>query len=407
VSKRVYADDVVRSRVAAALLCAVLSVAAAAVRPAVPAEVPSPAPAGSLAPQLVSDANRRVILSWLEPIPGNRYRFRFAIREHRRWSAGRTIAEEERAFANWADVPAIAVLPDGTWAAHWLSSTGRGAYDVKVSVSRDQGRTWSAPVVPHRDGTRTEHGFASLGAWPDGALGMIWLDGRDYANHDAPGTHTMKAQMALRATTFRDGRPGGEQVVDPRVCDCCPTALARTERGVVVAYRDRSDKEVRDIAVARFENGRWLPPATVHPDGWAIGGCPVNGPALAARGNRVALAWFSAAADLPRVNVAFSNDGGATFGAPLRVDDGLPEGRVDLLMQRDGRVVVTWIERAADGWELRMRTLDGQGGRGDAVTVTGVSANRSSGYPRIASTGDELVFAWTDGRVRTAVSRVE
>jgi hypothetical protein len=396
----------VRRTVAAAALVVgpTLTFVAALDRLPAAAEVTSPAPAGSMAPQLVNDAAGNVILSWLEPSPGNRHRFSFAVRAKGRWTAARTIAEEDRVFANWADVPAIAVLSDGTWAAHWLSATGRGSYDVKVSTSRDRGHSWSAPIVPHRDGTLTEHGFASLGTWPGGSLGMVWLDGRDYAGHGPPGMHTTKGQMALRGATFRDGKLADEWLVDPRVCDCCPTALARTNRGVVVAYRDRSEQEVRDISIVRYESGRWLAPARVHADDWAIGGCPVNGPALASHGDRVAIAWFSAAADVARVNVALSQDAGATFGAPVRVDDGLPEGRVDLLMDEDGSVLVTWIERAAGGWELRMRRVDARGDKSDAVTVTRVSANRSSGYPRIAAARNELVFAWTDGRVKTAVA---
>ncbi len=63
-----------------------------------------------------------------------------------------------------------------------------------------------------------------------------------------------------------------------------------TARGPVVAYRDRSVDEVRDIAVVRRVNGTWTTPAVVHDDHWQIAACPVNGPALASRGDTVVIA---------------------------------------------------------------------------------------------------------------------
>ena len=41
--------------------------------------------------------------------------------------------------------------------------------------------------------------------------------------------------------------------------------VAVTSDGVITAFRDRSDKEIRDIAVSRLENGTWTPGTTrVH-----------------------------------------------------------------------------------------------------------------------------------------------
>src|SRR5439155_963754 len=128
-------------------------------------------------------------------------------------------------------------------------------------------------------------------------------------------------------------------------------AAVTTERGVLVAYRDRGAEEVRDIFVTRREGGRWSPPRAVHADHWRIAGCPVNGPALDARGSHVAIAWYTAAADTPRVYVAFSEDAGAHFGTPARIDDGNPLGRVHLALLADGSALATCHE--AGGREYR------------------------------------------------------
>jgi hypothetical protein len=334
-----------------------------------------------------------VLLSWLEQVSGRRHRFRFATWKAGAWTPPATIAERDDFFVNWADVPSLLPIDDGSLVAQWLVSTGpRTAYDVNLSTSRDGGRTWSAPVVPHRDGTKTEHGFVSLVAAADGPA-FVWLDGRDFANHgEGHGPGAMKAQMALRSADLRDGAVGPEQIVDARVCDCCPTAAARTSAGVIVAYRDRSAEEIRDISVARREGGRWLPPARVHADNWKIPGCPVNGPALAAQGRRVALAWFTAADNSARVYVALSDDGGATFGPPQRMDDGLPLGRVDAALLADGTAVVSWIEHNSGKPEIRIRRT-GEGSR--SLRVAPISGDRASGFPRMARAGDRLLLAWT------------
>jgi hypothetical protein len=395
-------------------------------------EIESPAPAGSAQPQLADAHDGGVILSWLER-NGKGHRFRFAIRRDGRWSAPVTIAEGDRLFANWADVPSVVRLPDASLVAHWLQTSGPGkySYDVLLRHSSDDGRAWSAPLVPHGDGTETEHGFVSIVPWPGSPFGdkfgVIWLDGRDFAKHGGGhGEAGMKAEMSLRATipswiiggsVNRSGVAslpvstwmlGEDMLVDSRVCECCPTAAARTSRGVVVAYRDRSLGEVRDIAVARFENGRWTPGKVVQADNWQIPGCPVNGPALAASGSRVALAWFAAPENSARVQVAFSSDGGVTFGKAVRVDDGVPLGRVALTMLEDGSVLVGWLEYVKPQAEFRVRLVGSGSVRGDALTVASVTSERASGYPRIVRSGSLVTFAWGAGdRVRVAEMRLK
>jgi hypothetical protein len=214
--------------------------------------------------------------------------------------------------------------------------------------------------------------------------------------------------MALMATTVDAGGGFGPEVVlDDRVCDCCQTAAALVDGGALVAYRDRTAEEVRDIAVVRQVEGRWTAPQVVAADGWKINGCPVNGPALDARGRGVALAWFTAPQDAPRVQLSFSGDGGARFGAPLRVDDGRPSGRVDVVLLEGGDALVSWLEATAtEGAEVRVRRATPRAA-GPAVVVAGSSAARSSGFPRIERGRQEVVVAWRDPaeppRVRTAV----
>lgn len=371
-------------------------------------ELPSPAGPGSAQPNLVLATDGRVYLSWIEQLSEGQFSLRFAVRNGDGWSAPLVIAEGSNWFVNWADFPSMVALPDGSLAAHWLVRSGSGtyAYDVNVARSFDGGKTWGEPVVPHRDGTKTEHGFVSLLAAQDGALAAVWLDGRettpDAGEHEHDG-----GDMTLRyAKMGRDGTLGDEALLDARVCDCCQTSAAMTAEGPVVAYRDRSDQEVRDISIVRLGDGRWSEPRAVFRDGWEISGCPVNGPSIAASGRRVAVAWFTAANDESRVKLAFSEDSGASFAEPIVVDDGRPLGRVETLLLDDGSAMVCWLESQPEGGSIRLRRIRADGTRDAAITVAPSGMARSNGFPQLARVGDQLTIAWTADRVLTATLSV-
>jgi hypothetical protein len=321
------------------------------------------------------------------------------------WSAARTIARRSDFFVNWADFPSIVPLSDDTLAAHWLQRNGnaRYAYEVRLSRSTDGGETWSDPVVPHRDGTATEHGFVSLFPWRD-SLGAIWLDGRNFAQAPEGSSPNMMLVMTALGPA---GETGAERILDERVCDCCQTSLAVASSGPVVVYRDRLDGEIRDISVARWSDTGWSRGTVVHADNWMIDACPVNGPAIAAAGDAVAVAWFTAARDSARVYVAWSTDAAVTFAAPIRVDDGNPVGRVDVDLDGDGAAVVSWMEfTSAQQAEVRVRRIRPDGTRSASTVVARTSGARASGFPRMVATDDDLVFAWTEAgtpsRIRLA-----
>ena len=137
-------------------------------------------------------------------------------------------------------------------------------------------------------------------------------------------------------------------------------------RRSIVAFRNRSPDEIRDIYVSRLVDGKWTEPAPVHNDGWQIDGCPVNGPALSAHGRDVAIAWFTAPDDQGHAFVAFSHDAGTTFGAPVRVDEAGSLGRVDIELLPDGSAVVSWIELADKRATFSLRRVERSGQRSAA-----------------------------------------
>jgi hypothetical protein len=364
-------------------------------------EVACPAGPGSSGPFLNTTACGPVTLSWVEPA-GEGHRLRFATWEKNAWREPRTVAEGTDWFVNWADVPSVIAGDDGRMAAHWLEKSGQDtyAYDVRVSQSFDGGATWTEPVTPHDDGTRTEHGFASL-IFHDDYLHLVWLDGRKFAEEDQPDEMTLRA-----ARIDRDGNISGQVLLDGRTCDCCPTAIAPIASGFIVAYRDRSPEEIRDISVVRHVDGRWEQPRRVHSDGWKINGCPVNGPAMASDGTNVAVAWFTMDGDEAVVRGSWSRDSGATFARAVEIADEEPLGRVSMTSLVSRQTTVAWLSSASGRARVECRHMGKGTVTEEAHTLVYTSTGRSSGYPRIASPSDFLV-AWTESgelsRVRTAI----
>ena len=365
---------------------------AAAAAPAVAGVVRAldpPTTGVSRAPAL-SRHGDRVVISWLE-FANFRARLRYAFSTPEGWSEAQVAAEGDDFVDNAADISWVRALDDGTLVAQWPhgSSGNPEAYALALSWSRDGGLTWSPPVAPHHDGTEEQHGFASLFEPAGGWFGLVWLDGRDFS---VAGLED--GAMGLWTASFgQDGQQTGETAIDARVCDCCQTSAVTTPDGIVVAYRDRSPDEVRDIQVVRQTADGWSAPTLVHAYGWTIHGCPVNGPAIAARDSRLAVAWFTAASGEGRALLAFSGDGGRTFEAPIRVDDGLARGLVDLEILPDGSGAVSWVELTGAGAEFRVRRIEPGGARSRALVVADVSGAH---YPRLALAGDELRFAWTE-----------
>jgi iron complex outermembrane recepter protein len=351
---------------------------------------------------LANVGDQSAVLGWLEPTHNGRA-FRFSLLKDGRWTAPGTVVEGQDLFSNWADHPSITGGPDGVLIAQWPvinpGPTPKGSYNnsLRIAVSRDRGATWREVFADGKDNIHSYSGFVTLLPGADGLRAVYLTPPRPISSD--PMNHTMTlSHVAVTAS----GKVTGPTVVDTDTCSCCPTAFAQTSAGPIAAYRDHEAGEIRDISVVRFVDGRWTAPRPVHRDGWNIHGCPTNGPELAAQGDRVAVAWFTAAEGIPRMKVAFSGDAGATFGKPAIVSGVSPVGRGAMVMLPDRSVAVAWIESVTDGkGELRLRRVTAEGALGDSLTIGLASPGRSSGMPHMIRVGNHLLIAWRGDRLTT------
>lgn len=358
---------------------------------------------GARFPRLISLPDNSLLMSWLEPV-GENYALKFANIKNGHVIKKNEVARGANWFVNWSDFPSVVPITGEFWLSHRLVKQAGGKtydYDVVLSISNDAGMTWRDIGSPHRDGLAAEHGFAVIVPEKDTA-GIVWLDGREYFDKkDIANNPNKSGNFNLRYTRIhKDGSAEAEQVIDDNTCTCCSPSVAVTAVGPVAAWRGRTDSEIRDNRVSILRDGKWSVPAPLGNEGWEIAGCPVNGPAMAARGNQVVAAWFTAQGERPRVRAAFSSDGGQTFGKPIEIDDIAPLGRIGLVWRDDHSAIVSWMMQANSAnkkTDIALRVIHTDGSADNIKPVVKVSAGRDAGVPQLAMLPDgKVMLAWTE-----------
>lgn len=371
-------------------------------------QLDSPANGHSAQPHLSQTANGVLVLSWLEHEQGLAT-LRFAQWHDDSWQPAQTVASGSDWVVSWSEFPSVMPIKDDLWAAHWLvkypDPNAPYAYNVAVSISNDKGSSWSELLIPHDDGTATEHGFVSLFPWQEG-VGVMWLDGRNMAESEGVKRSLEQSGTTLRSVVITaQGELQDPQLIDRLVCDCCQTDAALSAHGPIAIYRNRTVDEVRDIYVARALDNQWKEPSVVNNDGWKIAGCPVNGPAIDAQLNRVAAAWFTGVDDQSRVRMAFSEDAGNHFSQAIEVDNQNPLGRVDIELLADDSAAVLWACTRDKAQALCLRRVSKDQQQGPIKQIQNIG--QAGGFPQMALVDNQLVIAWVEpmgevSRVRTA-----
>jgi len=354
----------------------------------------NPAGPGSLQPNWSVGPDGAAVFSWIEPGQAGGFSLKYAVRKSGAWSPAITIASNRHFFHHPAEMPEVLALPQGRWFAHWVESPGgdSDAEYVLVSSSTD-GAHWSTPLQAHRDKSPVQHGLASMIANPDGGGSIFWLE----------ALHGEDNPVALKRTLVDPtGKELREEVIQPDVCGCCPTAVAKTSKGLLLAFRAHSQDNIRDIAVTRLENGKWTAPKIVNADNWQIEACPTNAAAVAAQGDHVAVAWFTGAQDKPREQIAFSNDAGTTFGKPQTLSTGHAFGYTSMALTDDGGAIVSWLEQTPDGAKVLVRQVTAAGITGPILEVA-KGGRMALGYPKLFHRGSDTFIAWgTTKHIETA-----
>lgn len=357
---------------------------------------------GSGMPHLITDAKGSIFLSYIDDLGSEGHALRLTRWTGSSWTNPELIAQGKNWFVNWADFPSIASLPDGSMLAHWLTRYGLGntyGYGIRLARRDPKAGSW-----------REVHGM-SLDEPKDYAGFLSFLPGTPAAIYLAPPKPADPGESHRKTVRFVSlsaaGAPVQDLELDADACSCCQTAIGATPDGWIAAYRDHLPGEIRDIAIVRYADGVWTKPKTLHPDGWKINGCPTDGPSIATIERHVGIVWLTRANDRPKIQLARSSDSGIHFEAPIRIDDGNPLGRASLTVLDPKHYLAIWLEKTGtDGQaEIRLRRVSLDGTASKSVTVATATTARSTGFPKVAVSKDQIVVAWRDTSVRAATYR--
>ena len=371
----------------------------------------NPAEAGSKYPNLSKDNSGTIHMSWLLGIEEDISALRYSSFKNNRWTEVKTVRVAEDFFVNWADFASVTGYNGEVIAAHWLKEFESDVLATHVQVGfPGEDNRWRESVTPHEDRSMTEHGFVSMLPVNQNKVLAIWLDGRKTEGRAHEEYSDVNQGMTLRSAEISsNGEVTRRNEIDQLVCDCCQTDMVAVDGGALAVYRNRTENEIRDIAISRYdlETGSWSEPRIVAEDGWQINGCPVNGPRIVKTNDRVAVTWFTAANDSPRVLLARSADRGATFQEPIVIADENTIGRPDLILREDGSIYVSYIVRSDDLGYVMLRKVNPDGSTEVPLQAGVTSSARSSGFPRLVETEKGALFAWTQTdpvfKVRTAL----
>ncbi len=326
-----------------------------------------------------------------------------------------------RAVVHGENSPRLAVTPTVTHVL-WESVGERGLNRINYSRSVDFGRSFLPPNDVTAKAEPSFNGFATMAASTSGTVGMAWLDGRN------PSRDLATFDLYATVSTDHGASFDGDVLVASDVCPCCRPALAIAQDGrVFIAWRQVFEGQVRDIVVASSADGgrTFGTPVRVAVDGWVLSGCPHSGPALALVGERLVVAWFTAAAGAqPGIRTAWSDDGGKSFAPFVHASaDVLDANHPDLSVSEDGRVALSFQGRSptsSDGWSpLQPWLVELTDGELPGVPMPLATAVGAATYPALATDAEGRAhLAWTEpgeagstqvvlGRTRRTVAQGE
>lgn len=311
------------------------------------------------------------------------------------WATPETLARGQNWFINWADFPSLSVTKTNIL-SHYLPKSGGSTYAYDINVILTGADT---TYKLHDDTVKGEHGFVSSVPYKDDKFFITWLDGRNASMED----HHHAGTMSIRAAIINSsGEKENDWLLDEKTCDCCQTSIANLDNGVIIAYRDRSGEEIRDISIRKYIDGYWTKRETIGNDNWIINGCPVNGPKVVTSGNKTVIAWYSGENDGTHVKMAISNDDAKTFSNPVLVSD-KTLGRVDAAIDHLGNIWVSHISMETGSPELMASQYNENGSLLREVSISELDGSRNTGFPQMELFEKNLYFAWTTNSATSGI----
>ena len=307
--------------------------------------------------------------------------------------------------------------------------TAKGANGTRLLQSRstDAGQTFAKSTVVPASDAAGNRGWENTAVDRRGRVFVVWLDHRELARQDgevaashhdhaahaaaAGGAKPDGVAMAQRSKLFIGSLDGEHppRAITGGVCYCCKTALATGADGAIYsAWRHVYPGNIRDIAFTKSSDGgaAFGAPVRVSEDRWQLEGCPDDGPAMAIdSANRVHIVWPTLVKDGGDETIALfyaTSSDGASFTPRQRIPaSGMPH-HPQIAIASDGGPVVAWDE-AANG----RRTAAIARRASPSTSFARETLAADAVYPVIVPVGGGIAAAWTSGKGDASVIRVE
>jgi len=287
---------------------------------------------------------------------------------------------------------------------------------MRMSRSTDGGRTFTPARFTHDPNFSGARGWESATVGADGAVHVVWLDGRaaarkidEHAKQSGMQHKGQPPQEIYHGRLLPDGRIS-ETLIASDVCFCCKTSVAIGARGAVyAAWRHIFPGSMRDIAIATSTDGghSFAPLVRVSEDKWELNGCPEDGPTLAVdQAGVIHIAWATVVNDGEPQKALFyaTSRDGKTFSARARlpVAATATPGHPQMILTPDG-AAIAWDEVVAGDRRVSFARVSRAGVFSQARILSG---DEAAVHPVIVNADGNVLVAWTS-RSATAKSAAE
>jgi hypothetical protein len=265
---------------------------------------------------------------------------------------------------------------------------------VLYTRSADGGKSFSElrPITASNESQR----FEALGLDADGSLFAAWLDKRNRVPAQQRGQTYEGAGLFFASSNDGGATYSESRLAQDNTCECCRLGLAFAGPGrPVVVFRNIFEGGVRDHAIVTFSDP--ATPGEVHRvsrDDWQIAACPHHGPSLSiSAAGTYHVAWYTNGKVRKGLFYARSRDGGAAFSEPV------PIGRPDrnptrpYVIAGPRETAMVWKEFDGEKTTVNLMTSRDDGATwSPAKTIA--STMDTSDHPLLVSDGRRSYLSW-------------
>lgn len=242
--------------------------------------------------------------------------------------------------------------------------------------------------------------FPNIAVSPNGDVFVPWIDRR--VDNPAP-----RVIYYTRMDETGKVLDSNVKVANSTSCECCRDAIAFAGDGktVYVAYRHKTEDNIRDIAVQTSTDGgkTFGEPVIVSHDNWFIEQCPHSGPVIATDGQgNLHVTWFTRGEKLEDAGLYYSvsKDGGKTFEPRklLANVEGPGVLHSHLAVSENGDAYIAWdnLLLEENKTEIFFRHLSADGDMSPVQQLSAVDGNAVR--PNLVVLNSQIYVSWTESK---------